>query len=164
MYPTATLIGEGAVARFNSILYAHPQSHIDVGSRVILSKPKTKAEIISRAVTNGGTIIARGHLKGEASSIKAHLECRGLILSPKGIIHAIPELEGKNKDLDMFHEAAVGKIAKEEIEYLMTRGLSFEEAQAVIVRGFMDTAILGLPLELQKGIDDLVQACQEEAL
>ena len=164
MYPTATLTGEGAAARFNSILYAHPGSHIDVGSRVILSSPNTKAEIISRAVANGGTIIARGHLRGEARSVKAHLECRGLILSPGGIIHAIPELEGKNKDLDMSHEAAVGKIAKEEIEYLMTRGLSFEEAQAVIVRGFMDTAILGLPPELQKGIDNLVKSCQEEAM
>ncbi len=164
MYPTATLIGEGAAARFNSILYAHPSSHIDVGSRVILSSPNTKAEIISRAVTNGGTIIARGHLKGEAPFVKAHLECRGLILSSGGIIHAIPELEGKNKDLEMSHEAAVGKIAKEEIEYLMTRGLASEEAQAVIVRGFMDTDILGLPPELQKGIDDLIKTCQEEAL
>jgi Fe-S cluster assembly scaffold protein SufB len=96
--------------------------------------------------------------------VKAHLECRGLILSSQGVIHAIPELEGRNKDLDMSHEAAVGKIAKEEIEYLMTRGLSSEEAQAVIVRGFMDTAILGLPPELQKGIDNLVKSCQEEAL
>jgi Fe-S cluster assembly scaffold protein SufB len=164
MYPTATLIGESAVARFNSILYAHPHSHIDVGSRVILSKPNTKAEIISRAVTKGGTIIARGHLRGEAHSVKAHLECRGLLLSSKGVIHAIPELEGRTKDLDLSHEAAVGKIAKEEIEYLMTRGLSSEEAQAAIVRGFMDTAILGLPLELQKGIDDLVKSCQEEAM
>lgn len=164
MYPTATLIGEGATARFNSILYAHPGSHIDVGSRVILSKPNTKAEIIARAVTNGGTIISRGHLKGEAPFVKAHLECRGLILSSDGVILAIPELEGKGKDLDMSHEAAVGKIAKEEIEYLMTRGLSSEEAQAVIVRGFMDTTILGLPPELQKNIDDLVKSCQEEAL
>ncbi len=164
MYPTATLTGEGAVARFNSLLYAHPNSHIDVGSRVILSKPNTKAEIISRAVTHGGTIIARGHLKGEAPFVKAHLECRGLILSSQGVIHAIPELEGTQKDLDMSHEAAVGKIAKEEIEYLMTRGLSSEEAQAAIVRGFMDTAILGLPPQLQKGIDDLVKSCQEEAM
>jgi Fe-S cluster assembly scaffold protein SufB len=164
MYPTATLIGEGATARFNSILYAHPGSHLDIGSRVILSKPNTKAEIIARAVTNGGTIITRGHLKGEAPFVKAHLECRGLILSSDGVILAIPELEGKGKDLDMSHEAAVGKIAKEEIEYLMTRGLSSEEAQAVIVRGFMDTTILGLPSELQKNIDDLVKSCQEEAL
>jgi len=164
MYPTATLTGAGATARFNSILYAHPGSHLDVGSRVILNKPNTKAEIISRAVTNGGKIIARGHLVGNAPSVKAHLECRGLILASKGIIHAIPELEGMHKDLDMSHEAAVGKIAKEEIEYLMTRGLSSEEAQAAIVRGFMDTAILGLPPELQKNIDDLVKSCQEEAM
>lgn len=164
MYPTATLIGRGGIARFNSILYAHPKTNLDVGARVILSAPNTRSEIISRAISSGGTIIARGHLKGEAPQVKAHLECRGLILSPEGIIHAIPELEGKTKDLDLSHEAAVGKIAKEEIEYLMARGLTAKEAQATIVRGFLDTAILGLPPELKEEIDNLIQSSEKEML
>jgi len=153
MYPKAELIGKGAMARYNTILFAHPGSHLDVGSRVILKAEDSKAEVVARAVSAGGDIIARGHLKGEAKGIKAHLECRGLMMTKKGIIHAIPELEGTIKGVDMSHEAAVGKIAKDEIEYLMARGLTEGEAQAAIVRGFLDTSIMGLPQEFQKEID-----------
>ena len=163
MYPKAELVGENAVALYNSILFAYPNSHLDVGSRVVLKAKGCRAEVIARAVSAGGKIIARGHLKGEAEGIKAHLECRGLMLTEKGIIHAIPELEGTVKGLDMSHEAAVGKIAKEEIEYLMARGLTQGEAQAAIVRGFLDTSIMGLPERLQKEIDKAISICEKEA-
>lgn len=163
MYPKAELIGQGAIARYNSILFAHPGSHLDIGSRVILKAENSKAEIITRAVSAGGDIIARGHLKGEARGTKAHLECRGLMVSEKGLIHAIPELEGNIKEIDLSHEAAVGKIAKDEIEYLMARGLSQSEAQVAIVRGFLDTTIMGLPSELQKAVDEAISTCEREA-
>lgn len=163
MYPKAELIGQGATVRYNTILFAHPGAHLDVGSRVILKARNSRAEVIARAVSAGGTIIARGHLKGEMEGIKAHLECRGLMLSDKGLIHAIPELEGAVKGVEMSHEAAVGKIAKDEIEYLMARGLSQGEAQAAIVRGFLDTSIMGLPDELQKEVDETISRCEEEA-
>lgn len=164
MYPTATLMGEGGVARFNSILYAHPGSCLDVGAGVILSASHSRSEIITRAVSSGGMIVSRGLLRGEVPQVKAHLECRGLILSPEGMIHAIPELEGKTKDLDLSHEAAVGKIAKEEIEYLMARGLTAEEAQATIVRGFLDVGILGLPSSLKRSLDGLIESLRGEML
>ena len=163
MYPKTELIGQNSTAIFNSILFASPGSHLDVGARVILKAKNSRAEIMSRAVTAGGTIIARGHLKGEVEGVKAHLECRGLMLSERGIIHAIPELEGSVRGVDMSHEAAVGKIAKDEIEYLMARGLSQGEAQAAIVRGFLDTSIMGLPDALQKEVDDTISRCEEEA-
>jgi len=163
MYPKAVLAGKNSVARFSSILFAFPGSRMDVGSRVVLKAEGSKAEIIARAVSAGGDIIARGHLKGEAKGIKAHLECRGLMLTDKGLIHAIPELEGTVEGVDMSHEAAVGKIAKEEIEYLMSRGLSQGEAQAAIVRGFLDISIMGLPQELQKEVDDAISTCEKEA-
>ncbi|MDD5746246.1 MAG: SufD family Fe-S cluster assembly protein, partial [Candidatus Omnitrophica bacterium] len=124
MYPVTKLIGRGATARYNTILVATPGSHLDVGSKVILSAPDTKAEMIARTITTGGEIIARGQLVGEVTPVKGHLECRGLILSEKGVIHAVPELIGKVSGVDLSHEAAVGKIAQEEIEYLMSRGLS----------------------------------------
>lgn len=162
MYPKAELVGKGAVARYNTILFAHPGSHLDVGSRVILKAEGSKAEVIARTVSAGGDIIARGHLRGEKKGIKAHLECRGLMLTEKGLIHAIPELEGMVEGVDLSHEAAVGKIAKDEIEYLMARGLSQAEAQAAIVRGFLDTSIMGLPDELQKEIDKAISACEKE--
>jgi hypothetical protein len=157
MYPTAVLLGEGSKARFNSLLLAHSNSFQDVGSRVIFKAKNTSAEVISRAVSIGGRIIARGHLKAESPLIKAHLECRGLMLTKQGFIHAIPELETEYQDVDLSHEAAIGKISKEEIEYLASRGLTQEEAQAVIVRGFMDTEIMSLPSILKSEIDQLTE-------
>ena len=124
----------------------------------------TRAEIISRAVSAGGDIVVRGNLKGEADGIKGHLECRGLMVSEKGLIHAIPELETNIKGVDLSHEAAIGKIDREEIEYLMARGVSRGDAQAAIVRGFMDTSIMGLPDELKREIETAISSCEEEAL
>lgn len=152
-YPTVTLKGAGAIARLNSILVAHPGSELDIGGRVIMEAPRTRAEIISRSVTVGGTCISRGHLVGLVPDVKAHLECRGLILSPTGIIYAVPELEGRVAGVDMSHEAAVGRIAAEEIEYLMARGLDEDEAVAAIVRGFLRVKIEGLPIALEQEID-----------
>jgi Fe-S cluster assembly scaffold protein SufB len=158
MYPTAYLDGANAVARFNSILFATPQSLLDVGARIHLRKPGSRGEIVSRVVTRGGKAWARGHLIGEAPFVKAHMECQGLILDEKGFVHAIPELEGRTKDVEMSHEASVGKIAGEQITYLMARGLSEEEAIATIVRGFLDVKIQGLPPELQRELDQVALA------
>jgi uncharacterized protein len=163
-YPTARLVGEGATARFNSILVAQPGSEMDVGSRVILAAPGSSAEVVSRAVTRGGKIIARGHLKGEVSGVRAHLECHGLILDEGGTMYAVPELEGSDPDVDMSHEAAVGKIAQEEVEYLMARGLSEEEAAATIVRGFLHVKIEGLPPLLERELEKMMEASESKAL
>ncbi len=152
-YPTAYLNGDNSIARFSSIVFAPEGSHMDLGSRCVLKGKGAKAEIISRTVSAGGTIIARGHLLGAAKNIKAHLECNGLLLKDKGIIHAIPELEAHLNDVEMSHEAAVGKIAEEEIEYLMARGLTEEEATSAIVRGFLNVKIEGLPERLEKHIE-----------
>jgi Fe-S cluster assembly scaffold protein SufB len=97
-------------------------------------------------------------MEGNAPEVKGHLECRGLILGDAGSIHAIPELKGNLAGIDLSHEAAVGKIAEEEVEYLMARGLTRDEATATIVRGFLNVDIEGLPPllndELKKAIKD----------
>jgi Fe-S cluster assembly scaffold protein SufB len=157
MYPTVTLNGAGAVARMQSILIAHPGSELDVGGRVILKAPQTRAEIIARTITTGGTTISRGHLVGLVPEIKAHLECRGLILALHGVVYAIPELEGRVAGVDMSHEAAVGKIAAEEVEYLMARGLDEDEAVSTIVRGFLSVKIEGLPPALEEEMEQAIQ-------
>lgn len=158
MYPTTRLVGRGAVARMNSVLVAATGTNMDVGSKVILEAPETKAEIIARTISTGGVVVNRGHLIGEASDSKAHLECHGLLLSDKGLIHAIPELESKISDAELSHEAAVGKIAPEEIEYLMSRGLTEDEAIATIVRGFLNVNIEGLPESLKLEIDKVIKS------
>lgn len=157
----AYLDGPGATARFHSILAAPPGSLMDVGAGVVLRAPDTRAESIARAITTGGDIISRGRLVGEVAGVKAHLECRGLILAERGLIHAIPELEARVAGAEMSHEAAVGKIAPEEIEYLTARGLNEEEATATIVRGFLNVRIEGLPRELQDEIDRAIAAGRE---
>jgi len=164
MYPTARCVGENAVVRFNSILVAAPGSSLDVGSRVILNAKGAKTEIISRAISTGGSIVARGYIEGNALDVKGHLECRGLILMGEGIIHAIPELKGTLAGIDLSHEAAVGKIAEEEVEYLMARGLTRNEATATIVRGFLRVDIEGLPPVLGAELQRAVEASEKDLM
>ena len=130
---------------------------MDVGTKVFLRAKGSRAEAVARAITMGGAIVTRGNLIGEVPGIKAHLECRGLILAEKGSILAIPELDGRVSGVDMSHEAAVGKIDEEEIQYLMARGLTSEEATAAIVRGFLDIEIKGLPDHLKGEIKKAIK-------
>jgi len=163
MFPTTYLDGKNSVARFNSVLLAGKGSLIDVGSRVVLNAPGSRAEIISRAITSGGTIIARGDLIGKVSGIKAHLECKGLILND-GLMHAIPELRGYMPGVEMSHEAAVGKIDQREIEYLMSRGIDEDEAVSTIVRGFLNVDIDGLPDGLKNKLDKTISEMQGDMM
>ncbi len=161
LYPNIQLNGKNATAVSNSIIATPPGSYVNSGSKVSLNAPETKAEIVARTITTGGTIINPGHIVGNAYPCKGHLECKGLILKD-GIIHAIPELEGKVSGVELSHEAAVGKVAQEEIEYLMARGLDEEEATSTIVRGFLNVDIMGLPDKLKQAIDKTVQEAGEE--
>lgn len=159
MYPGMRLVGEGAVARFNSVIVAPEGSHVDSGNRIDLDAPHTRGEIISRVVTTGGEVINRGFIGASATPAKGHLECKGLILGG-GRMHAIPELDSNQDGVELSHEAAVGKIAQEEIEYLMARGLDEDEAAATIVRGFLNVEIMGLPAPLKKAMDAQIALLQ----
>lgn len=163
MNPVTYLDGKGAVAQFNSVLVAGPHTHMDVGSTVVLNSPESRAEIISRAITTGGTIIARGNLIGNVPGVKAHLECKGLILND-GLLHAIPELQGSVPGVEMSHEAAVGKIDQREIEYLMARGLDEDDAVSTIVRGFLNVDIEGLPASLVEKLDKAIADTQDDMM
>ena len=163
MYPTSYLEGDNATALFYSIIVGSPGSHFDIGGRIYLKKPGCRAEIIQRAISNGGYVMNRGHLIGMAPDIKAHLECKGLLLKG-GVINSIPQLEGTVEGVDMSHEAAVGKVAQEEINYLMSRGLSEDQAVSTIVRGFLSVDIKGLPDALREEIDRAVETSNESAM
>lgn len=163
MYPTVHLVGKDAVARFYSIIVGSPGCEYDLGGRVFLKAEGNRAEIVARSISNGGKIINRGDLIGEVSNIKAHLECRGLMLNG-GMIHAIPELRAMVDGVEMSHEAAVGKIAQEEISYLMSRGLSEDEATATIVRGFLSVDIPGLPPQLKAEIDRAIAESDKDVM
>lgn len=152
MYPSITLGGSGSVARFNSVVVAPKGSYVDSGNRIQLDAPNTRGEIIARTLTTGGTIINRGFMSASRVPARGHLECKGLILGG-GRIHAIPELDSDVDGVELSHEAAVGKIAQEEIEYLMARGLDEDQATSTIVRGFLNVDIMGLPAPLKQSLD-----------
>lgn len=165
MYPTAYCAGENAVASFQSILYGSGRSKMDVGARAVLSAKNSRAQIISRVIaTDNAEIISRGELVGEKRNAKGHLECRGLILSDNASIHAIPELRAEEKDVELSHEAAVGKIAEEEIRYLMARGLSEDEATSFIIKGFLSMDIKGLPPQLASSVKRMMRMSAEKVL
>ncbi|MDR3554702.1 MAG: SufD family Fe-S cluster assembly protein [Syntrophobacteraceae bacterium] len=163
MYPVTYLAGENSTAMFYSIIVGTPGSNFDVGGRTFLQKPGCRAEIIQRAISNGAHVMNRGHLIGEAPGIKAHLECKGLLLNG-GVIDSVPQLSAHVEGVDMSHEAAVGKVAQEEIHYLMSRGLSESESISTIVRGFLNIDIMGLPPMLKAEIDKAIDMSDKDAL
>jgi len=162
LYPSARCVGENATVRFNNVLVATAGSKIDAGSRAFLNARGAKTEMIARTISTGGDIISRGYIEGNEPDVKGHLECRGLILGDRGSIHAIPELKGNRAGVDLSHEAAVGKIAEEEVEYLMARGLTKDEATAAIIRGFLKVDIQGLPAMLNEEMRKAVKASEQE--
>jgi Fe-S cluster assembly scaffold protein SufB len=156
-YPVAYCKGSNSKARFNSIILGEGDSYIDLGAKIVLQGSGSKGEIITHAIaSDNAKIYSRGLLVGEHSDSKAHLECRGLLVSDKAFIHAIPELIGKVSGTELSHEAAIGKIAEEQIRYLMARGFSETEARSLIVRGFMDVNIFGLPEALRDEIKRII--------
>jgi len=164
-YPTAYCEGKNARANFQSIIYASGNARIDTGSRAVLKGERSRAEIISRVIaTDNAEVIARGEMIGEGANASGHIECRGLILSDNAAITSIPELKAVRKDLDLSHEAAVGKIAEEAILYLMARGLSEEEATSVIIRGFLNVDITGLPDALARETKKMLDMSLEKVM
>ncbi|MBS7287567.1 MAG: SufD family Fe-S cluster assembly protein [Candidatus Freyarchaeota archaeon] len=164
-YPAAHCNGENSTAIFNSLIYGNRRSVIDVGGKIILDGRGSRGEVKSRVIATGNAeVYSRGLLVGKQEKTRGHLECRGLLLSDQAFIHAIPELRGEASGTELSHEAAVGKIAEEAIYYLMARGFSEEEAVSMIVRGFLDTRIFGLPEPLQKEVDHAIDIVLSSSL
>ena len=154
-YPVAH-VGENSSATYNTMCVATKGSSIDTGGMSILEGKNARSEIMSRSISNGGRMVARGKLVGKAPGAKGHLECRSIILDDEGSATAIPELDAQLADVEMTHEAAVGKIARDQIEYIMSRGLTEDQAVSMIVRGFLSGNITGLPKELQDELEKAV--------
>lgn len=164
MYPVFYCKGDGSRVSVNSILFGDRNSYIDVGAKVVLEGYDARGEIISRSVAKDeAKIYARGAITGKSGFSKGHLECRGLLLSDNASIYAIPELIGRRKGSELSHEAAIGRISEEQIEYLMSRGLSMRGAVSLIIKGFMDVGILNLPPRLSSQIKSLIDLTTEKA-
>jgi Fe-S cluster assembly scaffold protein SufB len=162
MYPAAFCKGVGSTVSFNSILYGHTNSCLDIGSKAVLSGKGSKAEMVSRAISREGSkMTIRGLIEGNNADCKGHLECRGLLIDDEAFLQSIPELIARKRGVEITHEAAVGKISEREITYLMTRKLTRDQAVSLIIRGFMDVGILGLPEALNAEIKRIVDASAE---
>jgi uncharacterized protein len=155
--PTAFL-AEKASVKFNSIIYGKKGSKFDMGARGILNGENANCEIISRVASKNCKTILRAYIEGNAEKTKGHTECNGLLLDDKSSVTAIPELKANNIDTSLSHEASIGKIAGEQLNYLMSRGLDENTARTLLIRGFLEKGIEGLPPSLKKKVDKLIEA------
>ena len=157
-YPTVTLQGAGSKAELYSVVYATEDSNVDIGGRLILEGPRGQGQVVSRSIAlDRARVTARGELVGRHPETRAHLKCDGLLLSPTAQIRAVPMLRAETNGTSLSHEATVGKVEAEQLNYLMSRGLTEEEATTLIVRGFMTLRAPDLPPILQEAIDKAVE-------
>jgi uncharacterized protein len=166
-FPVAHLKGDRASAKFNTVVYGLKDSYIDLGSRIILEGENTRGESVARTISADESVIyARGDLVARTKGYcLAHLDCRGIVFSNSSKIFAIPELvsEGAMK-AELSHEASIGPIAEEQVEYLMSRGISREDAISVITSGFLNLDIPYIPEFLDKNIKEVIHATAKDAL
>lgn len=164
-YPTVVLRGKDGRAVIRCIILGVESSDIDIGSSIIFSEDGTRGELISRAVTTDESkITMRGTLKGYAGNVRGHLECRGLLLNPMARAWAYPQIRSTSPEANLTHEAAIGRIAEEELYYLMSRGLSEGEATSMIARGFLDVETPGFPPMLRHEIDKVISMSLKKVL
>ncbi len=148
MYPTAFCEGDGSSVTFNNLILAQEDSLFDLGGRIIFSGKESRGEVLTRVVAKDrAKVWSRSCIVGDCEDCRGHVECMGLLLSPDCSVHAIPELVAKKRGAELTHEAAIGKIAREQVEYLMSRGLTEKEATSLIVKGFVEVGLTRLPDE-----------------
>ena len=145
-------IEEGGVASMNSLVLAREGSEFEVKGQANLKGKGARASILSRAVSKGGKALTDEKIIGNAEDTKGHIECDGLLLNDEGQIDAVPRLEANNSQTDLSHEAAVGKISQEELNYLMARGIGEEDAKSLILQGFLDVELEDLPEEVKRRV------------
>jgi Fe-S cluster assembly scaffold protein SufB len=166
-FPVAYLKGDRASAKFNTVVYGLKDSYIDLGSRIILEGKDTRGESVARTIAADESIIyARGDLVAKTREYcLAHLDCRGILFSERAKIYAIPQLvsDGAVK-AELSHEASIGPIAEEQVEYLMSRGISREDAISAITSGFLNLDIPYIPTFLDENIKEVIKATAQDAL
>ncbi len=167
LYPSTILKGEGAKVEHTQVTFAAKGQYLDTGSKVIHLAPHTTSRVVSKSISkNGGVAFYRGLLKvgPEANGCKSNVECESLMLDNISRADTLPTIDLMNDDIDIGHEAKIGRISEEQIYYLMTRGIGEEEAKAMIVRGFVEPIAKALPLEYAVEMNRLIQLELEGAI
>jgi Fe-S cluster assembly protein SufB len=159
-YPSCYLVGEGAHGEILSIAYAGNGQHQDTGGKVIHVAPRTTSSIVSKSISKGtGRATYRGLCKVHegASHAKSNVECDALLINDTSRTDTYPYIEIEERDANVGHEATVSKVGEEQLFYLTSRGMSEEEAMALIVRGFIEPIAKELPLEYAVEMNRLIE-------
>ncbi|MHA1672969.1 MAG: SufB/SufD family protein [Promethearchaeota archaeon] len=156
--PFIKLVGKNSSYYGQTLIYGKGDSYFDTGATAHLIGEGSKAEIISRVLAvDSAHIIARGKIIGDGKDVTGHIDCSALILSKDSRVDSIPEISARNPEVILTHEASVGKIADDHIEYLMSRGLSEDESVNLIVSGFLDVDTSPLPEKLAKETEKIIE-------
>ena len=160
LYPCSILKGKRARADHLAIAFAGNGQHQDTGAKVVHNAPDTTSRIVSKSISKDGGIASyRGFLliNEGAVNAKSNVECDALILDEKSKTNTYPTIKIKENKSDVGHEATVGRISDDHVFYLMSRGLSKEQAMQMIVNGFMEPIIRELPLEYAVEMNKLIE-------
>lgn len=159
LYPMSILIGEGARSEFTGITFAGKDQYLDTGTKVIHAAPNTSSMVNSKSISkDGGVAIYRGLVKvyPNATGSKSSVSCESLMLDSKSRSDTIPVVDIGTDDVDLGHEAKIGRIDDEVVFYLMSRGISEQEAKSMIVQGFANPIAKELPLEYAVEMNQLI--------
>ena len=166
-YPAIYLMGEGAHGEVLSAAFAGDGQHQDAGAKCIHVAPHTTSNIVSRSISKGnGRTSYRGHIKvlPKAHDVRVNVRCDALLLDGQSRSDTYPYMDVANPDVTIGHEATVSKIGEDQIFYLMSRGISEEEATALIVNGFFEPFVKELPMEYAVELNRLLALSMEGAV
>ena len=166
-YPSCYLIGPGAHGEILSMAFAGPGQHQDAGGKVIHVAPHTSSKITSKSISKGtGRTSYRGLLKvyKGAYDVRSNVVCDALLLDDKARSDTYPSIEVDEEDVTLGHEASVSKVGEEQLFYLMSRGLTAEQATTMVVSGFIEPLVKELPMEYAIEMNRLIQLQMEGSI
>jgi Fe-S cluster assembly protein SufB len=166
-YPSCYLLGENAHGEILSMAFATTGQHQDTGGKVLHFAPNTSSKITSKSISKGeGRASYRGLLKvhKDAGNVKSNVVCDALLLDEKSRSDTYPYIEIDEDDVTIGHEASVSKVGEEQLFYLMSRGLSEEEATSMVVSGFIEPLVKELPMEYAVEMNRLIQLQMEGSI
>ena len=167
LYPMSILNGEGAKTEYTGITFAGKGQNLDTGFKVVHNAKNTSSVVNSKSISkDGGSCTYRALVKigKEAGKSKCTVSCESLMLDNISRSDTIPVNDIRTDDIEFSHEAKIGKISDKEIFYLMSRGLSEEDAKAMIVRGFAYPISKELPVEYAVEMNNLINLELEGAI
>ena len=159
LYPASILVGENASSEFTGISFAGEGQNLDTGAQVVHAAPHTTSTVNTKSISkSGGIAIYRGlvEIKENAVGAKNATSCESLMLDNKSRSDTIPTIKIENNNIDIGHEAKIGRISDSVIFYLMSRGISEQEAKEMVVRGFAEPISKELPMEYAVEMNNLI--------